>query len=63
VESTHCYLEWRNSRLEALPCRKVGRWHEAMMKEDNWYRWFLAGTVESETMLSMSALGLMIMSK
>jgi hypothetical protein len=51
------YLEWRNSRLEALPeNRKVDWWHEAMVKENIWHQWFSDGVVESETMLSRSAL-------
>jgi hypothetical protein len=51
------YVEWRNSRLEALPAnRKVDRWHEAMVHDNIWHQWFLAGTVESETMISRSAL-------
>jgi tetratricopeptide (TPR) repeat protein len=38
------YVEWRNSRLEALPAnRKVDRWHEAMVNDNIWHRWFLAG--------------------
>ena len=51
------YVEWRNSRLEALPAnRKVDRWHEAMVNDNIWHRLFLAGTVESEIMISRSAL-------
>jgi hypothetical protein len=51
------YVEWRNSRLEALPkTRKFDRWHEAMVNEGIWPRWFSAGIVESEVMLSRSAL-------
>jgi hypothetical protein len=51
------YVEWRNSRLEALPAnRKVDRWHEAMVNDNIWHRWFLAGIVESEIMISRSAL-------
>ncbi len=43
--------------MEALPAnRKVDRWHEAMVNYKIWYRWFLAGTVESEIMISRSAL-------
>ena len=43
--------------MEALPeNRKVDRWHEAMVKDNIWHRWFLAGIVESETMLSRSTL-------
>ncbi len=43
--------------MEALPAnRKVDRWHEAMVNDNIWHRWFLAGTVESEFMLSRSAL-------
>ena len=60
------YVEWRNSRLEALPAnRKVDRWHEAMVNDNIWHRWFLAGIVESEIMISRSALAhiYMIMSK
>jgi hypothetical protein len=48
------YVEWRNSRLEAN--RKVDRWHEAMVNDNIWHRLFLAGTEESETMISRSAL-------
>ena len=51
------YIEWRNSRLEALPeNRKVDRWHEAMVNDNIWHQWFLAGIVESENMLSRSTL-------
>ena len=51
------YVEWRNSRLEALPgYRKVDWWYEAMVREDIWHQWFSNGVVESETMLSRSAL-------
>jgi hypothetical protein len=50
------FVEWRNSRLESfLANRKVDRWHEAMVNDKNWHRWFLAGTVESETIISRSA--------
>ncbi len=60
-EFNSTYGEWRNSRLEALPGnRKVYRWHEAMVKENIWNRWFLAGIVESEIMLSRSALALLV---
>jgi hypothetical protein len=53
------YVEWRNSRLEALQAnRKVDRRHKAMVNDNIWHRWFLAGlgTEESETMISRSAL-------
>jgi hypothetical protein len=37
--------------LEALPENyKVDRWHEAMVKENIWHKWFLAVIVESEFM-------------
>ena len=43
--------------MESLPKnRKIDRWHEAMMKENIWHQWFFNGIVESETMLSRSAL-------
>ena len=43
--------------MEALPkTRKFDRWHEAMVNEEIWTRWFLAGFVESDVMLSRSAL-------
>lgn len=51
------YVEWRNSRIAALPPNRMcDRWYQAMMKENVWHQWFLVGTVESETMLSRSAL-------
>ena len=43
--------------MKTLPKnRKVDRWHEAMVSENIWHQWFLVGIVESETMLSRSAL-------
>jgi hypothetical protein len=44
---------------------QVDRWHQAMVSENIWHQWFLAGTVESETMLSKEArlLIYLIMSK
>ena len=43
--------------MKTLPeNRKVDRWHEAMLSESIWNQWFLLGIVESETMLSRSAL-------
>ena len=43
--------------MEALPeNRKCDRWYQAMVNDNIWHRWFLDGTVESETMLSRSAL-------
>ena len=43
--------------MEALPgYRKVDWWYEAMVREDIWHQWFSNGIVESETMLSRSAL-------
>ena len=51
------YVEWRNSRIAALPPNRMcDRWYQAMMKENVWHQWFLVGTVESETMLSRSVL-------
>ena len=51
------YVEWRNSRMEALPeNRKCDRWYQAMVDDNIWHGWVLDGIMESETMLSRSAL-------
>ncbi len=43
--------------MEALPeNRKCDRWYQAMVDDNIWHRWFLDGIVESEAMLSRSAL-------
>jgi hypothetical protein len=51
------YVEWRNLRLEALTENsKIDWWPVAMVNENSWHLWFLDGILESETMLSRSAL-------
>ena len=43
--------------MEALPeNRKCDQWYQAMVDDNIWHQWFLDGIVESETMLSRSAL-------
>jgi hypothetical protein len=46
------------SRFEALPStRKCDRgWYQALLNYTSWHQWFLAGIVESATMLSRSTL-------
>ena len=51
------YVDWRKSRIVALPPnRKCDRWYQAMVNDNIWHRWFSDGTVDSEIMLSRSAL-------
>jgi hypothetical protein len=51
------YVDWRKSRIVALPPnRKCDRWYQAMINDNIWHRWFSDGTVGSEIMLSRSAL-------
>ena len=52
------YVEWRKSRFEALPSTRKcdSGWYQALSNDNIWHCWFLAGIVESETMLSRSTL-------
>ena len=53
------YVDWRKSRIVALPPnRKCDRCYQAMVNDNIWHRWFSDGTGDSlsEIMLSRSAL-------
>jgi hypothetical protein len=54
------YVEWRKSRFEELQVplnRKCySGWYQALSNDHIWHQWFLNGLVQSETMLSRSAL-------
>jgi hypothetical protein len=57
-EFLSAYVEWRKSRFEALPLNRKcdSGWYQALSNDHIWHQWFSNGLVQSETMLSRSAL-------